>query len=77
MTCLSEEARGSSQGHRYLRQVQTENKKLLFVSCCTKNYSILGTGTVLYLGKEMDVFFAPKRGETRLVFKNPCETKPQ
>jgi hypothetical protein len=43
ITCLSEEARGSSQGHRYLRQVQTENKKLLFVSYCTKNCAVPGT----------------------------------
>ncbi len=43
MTCLTEEARGSSQGHPCLRQVQTENKKLLFVSYCTKNFAVPGT----------------------------------
>jgi hypothetical protein len=52
MTCLTEAAWGSSQGHPYLRQVQTENKKLLFVSVrCL----------VAYLRMETDVFIAPKQ----------------
>jgi hypothetical protein len=43
MTCLSEAARGSSQGHPYLRQVQTEKKAAFCVVLHQELYLVPGT----------------------------------